>query len=156
MHEAGVHHSALGFGLGGERADLGGRERATGDGDRFGELPRRIGQRPQRRADQRPQARWRCRAARGQRAGALDREQRVAVGEGDDLIQKAVRERGDAAGHLGDLARLQRPELDLSDVESASGEVDQQRVGVGPRGPVAAGQHEQHRQVRQASTDVGA
>ena len=156
VHEAGVHHPALGFGLGGERADLGGRERATGDGDRFGELPRRIGQRPQRRADQRPQARWRCRAARGQRAGALDREQRVAVGEGDDLIQKAVRERGDAAGHLGDLARLQRAELDLGDVESASGEVDQQRVGVGPRGPVAAGQHEQHRQVRQASTDVGA
>jgi hypothetical protein len=43
VHEAGVHHPALGFGLGGERADLGGRERATGEGDRFGELPRRVG-----------------------------------------------------------------------------------------------------------------
>jgi len=43
VHEARVHHPALGFGLGGERADLRGRQRATGDGDRFGELPRRIG-----------------------------------------------------------------------------------------------------------------
>jgi hypothetical protein len=67
-----------------------------------------------------------------------------------------VGERGDAAGHLGDLARLQRAELDLGDFESASSEVDHQRVGVGPRGPVAAGQHEQHRQVRQSPTDVGA
>jgi hypothetical protein len=111
---------------------------------------------PERRADHCPEVRWWRDAARRQRPGALDREQRVSLGRCDHLRERAVGQCRDAARDLRHLRGGQRAELDLSDVEPAASEVGQQRVGVGAVRSVPAGEHEQHRQVGESPADVRA
>ena len=116
----------------------------------------RAGAAPRGRTDGGSQVRRRGGAARGERPGALHREQRVAVGRTDDLFHGVVGQLRDAAGHRRDLRRRQRPELELGGLDAAPGQVGEQRVGGGAVGPVAPGQHEQHRPGRQPAADVRA
>ena len=165
VQEPGVEHAP--FGVAGavpgvvtaprQRRDLGRGQPAPGRRNGLRERPRVLGQPAERGPHQRPQVgrgRRPVQPARGRRPCALHRQQRVAVGRRDHPLDRRVRQRRERAHHLGHRPARQRAELDLGDLHAAARQIGQQRVGVGVGGPVAAGQHEQHGQRGEPSTDV--
>ena len=138
------------------RGQLGRGQLAARRGEQFGQVPCRAAQHPDSRPDGGPQVLRRGIAARGEGPGTLHRQQRVAVGGANDLVDGAVGQVGHAAGHRGELDRGQRTELELGDLDTAAGQVGEQRVGVRAVRLVAAGQHEQHRPGGQPPADVRA
>ena len=135
-----VEKAAFGVSVGGpQRCELRHRERPSHGRHRLGQLPRGVREPPERRADHCPEVRWRRDAARRQRPGALDCEQRISLSRCDHLRERAVGQCRDAARDLRHLRGGQRAELDLGDVEPAAGEVGQQRVGVGAVRSIPAG-----------------
>jgi hypothetical protein len=156
--QAGVQDGFLGGVAVGQRqgGQLGRGQLAARGGEHLGQLPRRARQSPGRRPDGGPQVLRRGAAARGERPGALHREQRIAVGRTDYLLDGVVGQLRHAAGHGRELHGRQRPEVEFGDLDTTAGQVGQQSVSGGANRLVAPGQHKQHRPGGKPPADVRA
>jgi hypothetical protein len=127
-----------------ERGHLGGAELAAGDRGQLGQAARVGRERGGRRADRGTQPGRRPVGAVAHGAGGLDRQQRVAVGDRDDLVDARVVERSEGAHEPAHLAVCERRELDLHhrDVPGADGL--HERIDVLVAGERPAREDEQH------------